>query len=93
VVISEDGRDDNGRKKEKEKGRGEDLTEVLVSGEKIGWRFSVPTLAGNMEIKQVRLRVKASIRIDPLVGQKTGRWMEDLSLSEVAREEWPGYGV
>ena len=87
MVVSEDGKDDNERKKEKEKGRGEDLTEVLVSGEKFGWRFSVPTLAGNMEIKQV------SIRINPLVGQKTGRWIEDLSLSEVAWEEWPGYGV
>ena len=93
MVVSEDRKDENGRTKEKEKGRGEDLTEVLVSREEIGWRFSVPTLAGNMEIKQVRLRVKASIRINPLVGQKTGRWIEDLSLSEVAQEEWLGYGV
>ena len=93
MVVPEDRKDNNGRKKAKEKGRGEDLTEVLVSGEKIGWQFSVPTLAGNMEIKQVRLRFKASFRINPLVGQKMGRWIEDLSLSEVAQEEWLGYGV
>jgi len=93
VVVSEDGKDDNGRKKENEKGGGEELTEVPVSDEKSGWRFSVPTPAGSMETKQVRLTVKASIRIHSLVGQKTGRWIEGLSLSEVAREESPGYEV
>jgi len=93
VVVSEDGKDDNGQKKENEKGGGEELTEVPVSDEKSGRRFSVPTPARSMETKQVRSMVKASIRINSIVGQKTGRWIEGLPLSEVLREESPGYEV
>ena len=93
MVVPEDGKDDNGQKKENEKGGGEEPTEVPVSDEKSGRRFSVPTPARSMETKQVRSMVKASIRINSIVGQKTGRWIEGLPLSEVLREESPGYEV
>ena len=40
MVVSDDGKDDNGQKKENEKGGGEELTEVPVSDEKSRRRLS-----------------------------------------------------
>jgi len=54
VVVSEDGKSDNGRNEE----RGRTDREVPVSDEKSGWRFSMPTLAGNTETQQFRLRAR-----------------------------------